>query len=191
MKQQTNQPLHLEFDTDRAYIPILYDEQEVGFCKPEIASRIVETLSEEEQLHDDNETLTKALQMACRDLLKKTGGNPANAARLMERYLESAKRPEHGTRAVAFLLRDRQQELDVSDKEFVFFCNSYRLSPQELRNIYKGQEISDEQLKVLSRILGKSVEELRNIRDGFSNKEMNTLARILGTSAQELTELLN
>ncbi|TVQ51854.1 MAG: hypothetical protein EA366_14800 [Spirulina sp. DLM2.Bin59] len=188
--KQTNQPLHLEFDTDRAYIPIIYDEREVGFCTPEIAARIVETLNEDEQLHEDNETLTKALQMVCRDLLKKTGGNPANVTRLMERYLENAKRPEFGTRAIAFLLRDRQQELDVSDKEFVFFCNSYRLSPQELRDIYRGKDITDNQLKVLSRILGKAVEDLRDIRDGFSNKEMNTLARILGTSAQELTELL-
>lgn len=188
--KQSNQPLHLDFNADRTYIAITYGEHEVGFCSPEIAARIVETLNEDEQLQEDNETLTKALQMACMDLIKRTGGNPARVSKLMERYLENAKRPEHGTRAIAFLLRDRQRELDVSDKEFVFFCNSYRLSPQELRDIYRGKEINDEQLKVLSRILGKSFQELVEIRDGFSSNEMNTLARILGTSTQELTELL-
>lgn len=190
LMKQTNQPLHLEFNADRSYIAIFYEDREVGFCSPEIAARIVETLNEDEQLHEDNETLTKALQMACTDLIKQKGGNPAKVTKLMERYLENAKRPEHGTRAIAFLLRDRQRELDVSDKEFVFFCNSYRLSPQELRDIYRGKEVTDDQLKVLSRILGKSAKELMEIRDGFSNKEMNTLARILGTSAKELTELL-
>ncbi|MCW6036149.1 hypothetical protein K4A83_07670 [Spirulina subsalsa FACHB-351] len=188
--KQTNQPLHLEFNSDRTYIAIVYEDQEVGFCTPEIAARIVETLNEDEQLHEDNDTLTKALQMACLDLIRRTGGNPARVNKLMERYLENAKRPEHGTRAIAFLLRDRQRELDVSDKEFIFFCNSYRLSPQELRDIYRGKDITDEQIKVIARIVGKSAQELIEIRDGFSNNEMNTLARILGTSTQELTELL-
>jgi len=188
--RQSNQPLHLEFNPDRAYIAIVYDNREVGFCSPEIAARIVETLNEDEQIQEENETLTKALQMACRDLLKRTGGNIASVNKLVQRYLENAKRPEHGTRAIAFLLRDRQHELDINDKEFIRFCNSYRLSPQELRDIYRGAEVSDEQLKVLARILGRSVQELMEIRDGFSNNEMSTLARILGTSPQELTELL-
>lgn len=187
---QDNRSVRLEFDPDRAYIAITYDEMEVGFCTPEFASRIVETLNESEQLREDHETLTKALQIACIDILKRSGGDPSQANRLMQRYLEKAKRPEHGTRAIAYMLRDRQRELNVSDKQFARFCDSYRLSPQELRDIYRGKEISDEQLKLLSRILGRTVQELMEVRDGFSNNEIGMLARILGTSTDELATLL-
>ncbi len=187
---QNNQSLRLEFNPDRSYIAITYDDLDVGYCTPEFASRIVETLNETEQLREDNEVLTKALQLACLDLLKRMGSNPNRVNKLMQRYLEQSKRPEHGTRAVAFLLRDRQRELGVNDREFVFFCNSYRLSPQELRDIYRGKDISDDQLKVLSRILGKSYQELMEVRDGFSNNEIGMLARILGTSTNELATLL-
>jgi len=186
----TNRSFRLEFNPDRNYIAITYDDIEVGFCTPEFASRIVETLNESEQLREDNEVLSKALQIACLDLLKRTGGSPTRANKLMQRYLEQSKRPEHGSRAIAYLLRDRQRELNVSEKEFAFFCNSYRLSPQELKAIYKGKDISDEQIKVLSRILGKSVQELLEVRDGFSNNEIGMLARILGTSTNELATLL-
>jgi hypothetical protein len=63
------------------------------------------------------------------------------------------------------------------------------LTPKELENIFKGKDISDNQIKVLSRILGKSVEDLTEVRDGFTNSEMNMLARILGTSNEELADL--
>jgi hypothetical protein len=63
------------------------------------------------------------------------------------------------------------------------------LTPQELEDIFKGKDISDSQLKVLSRVLGKSLEELTEVRDGFTNSELNMLARILGTSNEELSKL--
>lgn len=186
-----NQPLRLQFHPDLSYIAISSDEEDVGFCTPEFAAKIVETLNEDEKLHEDNETLNKALQLACLDLIKKSGGNPANVNRLMRKYMESAKRPQHGTRAIAFLLRDRQEQLDISPQEFVKFCDSYKLSPKELKDIFKGLDVDDEQLKPLSRILGMSIKELMDVRDGFSNNEINKLARILGTSSEELAELFD
>lgn len=185
----TTQTLHLQFHQDRTYIAISSDDTVVGFCTPEFAGIIVETFNEHEQLQEDNETLNKALRLACLDLAKRAGGNGTQLSRLVAKYIEKAKRPEHGTRAIAYMLRQRQKELDVSTKEFVRFCYSYKLTPQELKDIFEGKDISDRQLKILSRILGKSVEELTEIRDGFTENEMTRLARILGTSNEELTKL--
>jgi DNA repair ATPase RecN len=186
---RNNQSFRLQINPYRSYIPISYEEMEVGFCTPEFADRIVETFNEYERLHEENETLNKALQMACLDLIKQMGGNAIHLNRRMKQYLENAKRPEHGTRAIAYLLRERQQQLDISTREFVRFCSSYKLSPQELKDIFNGKDISDRQLKPLSRILGKSVEELMEIRDGFTDNELSRLARILGTSNEELAKL--
>lgn len=185
----TKQSLRVQLNHYRSYIAISYEDMEVGFCTPEFADRIVETFNEYERLHEENETLNKALQMACRDLMKQTGGNAYQLQKRMKHYIETAKRPEHGTRAIAYLLRERQRELDLGNKEFVHFCNSYKLSPRELKEIFSGKDISDNQLKVLSRILGKSVEELTEVRDGFSDNELRRLARILGTSNEELNTL--
>jgi len=107
----------------------------------------------------------------------------------MRRYLKKAKRPKHGSRAIAHLLRDRQKQLDLSNHEFIRFCDSYKLSPQELLDIYKGKEVTDSQLRAVSRIVGKSFDEFVSTRDSFSNNQMNKLARILGTSSQYLAEL--
>jgi hypothetical protein len=186
---QTNQPLRLQVDHYRSYIALYSDETEVGFCTPEFAAKIVETFNEYERLHEENETLNKALQLACMDLIRRSGGNGSQVNKLLKKYLEKAKRPEHGTRAIAFLLRERQKALDLSTREFVRFCYSYKLTPQELKDIYSGKDVSDQQLRVLARILGKSVEDLTEVRDGFSDSELNRLARILGTSNEELTKL--
>lgn len=186
---QTNQALRLQVNHYRSYIAVSSEEMEVGFCTPEFAARIVETFNEYERLHEESETLSKALQMACLDLIKRTDGNRNNVNKLIKQYLEKAKRPEHGTRALAYLLRERQMSLDLSTKDFVRFCYSYKLSPKELKDIYTGADVSDYQLKALSRILNKSVEELTEVRDGFTDNELKRLARILGTSNEELAEL--
>ncbi|HAG83258.1 MAG TPA: hypothetical protein DD379_11115 [Cyanobacteria bacterium UBA11162] len=188
---RNNQPLRLHLNHYRSYIAISYEDMEVGFCTPEFAAKIVETFNEHEKLHEDNETVYKAFKLACLDLIRQTGGNANQINRRMKHYLEKAKRPEHGTRAIAFLLRERQQELDVSNREFVRFCYSYKLAPQELKNIFQGKDVTDEQLKPLSRILGKTVEELTEMRDGFTDTELNRLARILGTSNEELAQLFS
>jgi hypothetical protein len=187
--KQNNQPLRLQLDHYRSYLPISYEEMEVGFCTPEFAAKIVETFNDYERLQEENETLNKALQMACLDLIRQMGGSPHQVNRRMKQYLDSAKRPEYGTRAIAYLLRERQEQLDISTKEFVRFCYSYKLTPKELKDIFDGKDITDRQLKTLSRILGKSFEELLEIRDGFSDSEMSRLARILGTSHDELARL--
>jgi hypothetical protein len=186
---QTNQALRLQVNHYRSYIAISSEEMEVGFCTPEFAARIVETFNEYERLHEENDTLSKALQMACLDLIRRTGGNRNHVNKVIKQYLEKAKRPEHGTRAIAYLLRERQMALDLTTKDFVRFCYSYKLSPKELKDIYTGKDITDHQLKSLSRILGKSVEELTEVRDGFTDSELKRLARILGTSNEELAEL--
>jgi len=121
--------------------------------------------------------------------MRPTGGNGTQVSRLIRKYIEKAKRPEHGPRAIAFLLRERQKELDLNTRDFVRFCSSYKLSPQELKDIYGGKDVSDRQLRVLTRIIGKSFEELTEVRDGFTTVELNQLARILGTSNEELAQL--
>ncbi|HBB30636.1 MAG TPA: hypothetical protein DDZ80_24215 [Cyanobacteria bacterium UBA8803] len=184
-----NQPLRLQLNHYRSYIAISYEDIEVGFCTPEFAAKIVETFNEHEKLHEENETIYKALKMACLDLLRQAGGNVNQLNKRMKHYMDSAKRPDHGTRAIALLLRERQQELDVSNREFVRFCYSYKLTPQELKDIFEGKDVADNQLRSLSRILGKSIDELIEIRDGFSDSEMHSLARILGTSNEELAQL--
>ena len=125
----------------------------------EFSARIVEVLNEEGKLR-------KALELACLDLLRQSGADPNQVEELMKKYLVRTERPKYGTGAIAFLLRDRQEELDISDKEFARFCDSYKLSHEELKGIYEGKQITNSQLVVLSRILGKSIEELAKVRDG-------------------------
>jgi hypothetical protein len=158
-----NKPLSWQFDPYDAYFPISYEGVGVGFCKPDFAVQIVDVLNEDGKLR-------KALEMACFDLIRQSDGTPNSnrVNQLMQKYMERTERPKQGTGAIAFLLRDRQEELDISDKEFAHFCESYKLSPEELRDIYEGKDISDRQLGVLARILRKSIEELTEVRDGPS-----------------------
>ncbi len=189
---KNNQPLRLQLDLYRSYIPISYEEMEVGFCTPEFSSKIVEIFNEHEQLVEDNEALNKAFKLACLDLIKKSGGDPRDANKLqylMKQYMEKSKRPENGSRAIVYLLRERKEQLGISNREFVRFCYSYKLPPKELKEIFSGKEVTDKHLKCISRILGKPVEDLIEIRDGFSHSEINMLARILGTSNEELSQL--
>src|SRR5919202_4125529 len=154
-----NDPLPWEYYPHDPYVPITYEDSVVGFGKPEFAVRIVEVLNEEDKLR-------KALHMACLDMIKRSGGDPSAVEQLMEKYIQKAQRPKYGTPAIAALLRERQQELDVSTQEFVKFCDSYKLSRKELKNIFAGEEIYDSMLGPLSRILAISVEELMAERDG-------------------------
>lgn len=154
-----NKSLTWQFDPYDPYFPILYEGVEVGFCTLEFSARIVEVLNEEGKLR-------KALELACLDLIRQSGADPNQVEELMKKYLVRTERPKYGTGAIAFLLRDRQEELDISDKEFARFCDSYKLSHEELKGIYEGKQITNSQLVVLSRILGKSIEELAKVRDG-------------------------
>lgn len=155
-----NKPISWKFVPYDPYFPISYEGVQVGFCTPDFAARIVEVLNEDGKLR-------KALEIACVDLIQQSGGDLGQVDELMKKYLERAERPKQGSGAIAFLLHDRQEELDINDREFAHFCESYKLSREELKDIYEGKQVSDSQLRVLVRILGKSVEELTEVRDGF------------------------
>jgi hypothetical protein len=161
-----NQSMPWEFDPYDPFFPISYEGVGVGFCTLDFADRIVEILNEDGKLR-------KALKMACADLIKQSGGDPNRVNELMQKYLEKSERPKYGTGAIAYLLRDRQEELDMSDKEFTRFCDSYKLSPEELKEIYQGKAISDRQIGLLARILRKSIEELTKIRNGSPKSELD------------------
>jgi len=139
-----------------SYIPISYEGEVVGFCKPDFAVRIVNALNDEEKLY-------RALRLACQDLMRRSGGRSGTADDLMNEYLLKTGYPKSGVAAIAALLRDRQDELDVSDKEFMRFCDSYRLPVEKLQAIYEGEDIDSTMLVPLSRILGRSVNDLLEV----------------------------
>lgn len=154
-----NEPLDWHFESNEPYIPVYHKGDLVGFFKPEYASEIIKFLNEEE-------VLKKALKMACTDLIKKMGGDTRKVYYLMEKYVKTNERPKYGTRAIAILLQDRQKELDLSTQEFTKFCDTFKLSPTELNNIYAGEAFADSLLAPLSRILGMAKERLLEVRDG-------------------------
>lgn len=156
---QNDNYLPWKFDSKASFVPILLDGTIVGFCQAERAARITELLNAQEKIY-------KALRLSCLDYIRKSGGDTSRVEELMRKYISRAERPKYGSRALAAILRDRQVELNVSDREFVRFCETYKLSLAELKEIYAGEEIIDSQLGPLSRILGMSIDELLEIRDG-------------------------
>jgi hypothetical protein len=84
----------------------------------------------------------------------------------MQQYLAKTERPRSGTGAIAILLEERQEELDLTDEEFAKFCDTFRLSREELRNIYAGEDIENTQLAPLSRILGMTIDEIIEVWRG-------------------------
>lgn len=139
--------------TQAAYVPLSYEGEVVGFCRPDCASEIAKSLN-------DLEMLQKALHLACYDLVARSGGSSESVMELVKRYLAKVERPLQGSALIALLLRERQVDLDLTDDEFAKFCDSYRLSRAELREIYRGEEIESHQLIPLSRILGRTVDEV-------------------------------
>lgn len=148
-----------KFYSSDVYVSVTYAEELIGFCKPDFAARIVDVLN-------DDEKLRQALWLACSDLARLGGGTSLPVEALVERYIAKTAEPQSGTAAIGILLRQRQEELDVSDKEFVRFCDSYRLSREQLQAIYAGDEIDSDMLVPLSRILGRSVDDLLQVLDG-------------------------
>ncbi|MEH2236307.1 hypothetical protein [Nostoc sp.] len=161
-----NEPLDWQVETNNPYIPVYHQGDLVGFFKPEYASEVIKFLNEQE-------VLKKALKMACTDLINKMGGDPNKVNYLMGKYIINSERPKYGTRAIAVLLHDRQKELDLSNQEFAKFCDTFKLSPTELNNIYAGEAFDDSLLAPLSRILGMAKEQLLKVRDG-SEEQSNT-----------------
>ncbi|MBD1936164.1 hypothetical protein [Microcoleus sp. FACHB-68] len=161
---QNNNDLPWKFGAKVAYFPIFYEGALVGFGRREYVAKIVQVMNDEEKLR-------KALELACAELLKQSGGDKRKLDELIQKYLLMADRPKYGSRAIAVMLRDRQAELNVGDQEFARFCDSYRLSPQELQEIYAGEEVINSQLVSLARILGATVEELVEVRDGPAKRQ--------------------
>jgi hypothetical protein len=118
---------------------------------------------------NEEEKVRKALQLACYDLVSRQGGSSDGVNDLVQQYLAKAGRPKQGAAAIALLLKERQDELDVSDEEFAKFCGTFRLSREELEGIYAGAEIESKQLTPLSRILGLSVDDLITVWQGENN----------------------
>lgn len=154
-----NEPEAWKFYSSEVYVSVTYEEEVVGFCKPDFASRIVNVLN-------DDERLRLALRLACSDLARLGGGTSLPADALMARYLARTHTPQTGTAAIVTLLRQRQEELDVSEKEFFRFCDSYRLSQEQLKAIYAGEEVDRDMLAPLSRIVGRSIDDLLQVLEG-------------------------
>ncbi|NJR49136.1 MAG: hypothetical protein HC780_05770 [Leptolyngbyaceae cyanobacterium CSU_1_3] len=153
---QNSQSSPWQFDAQATYTPISFEGTIVGFCKADAVKQVVSTLNNAEKLQ-------KALALACYDLIAREGGNTDSVGELAQQYLNKIGRPLHGTALIALLLKERQAELDLSPDEFAKFCDSYRLSRLELRQIYNGEEIESQQLSPLARILGKTIDEVINL----------------------------
>lgn len=159
------EPLPWNMQPNTPFVPISHQGEVVGFCKPGVAAQIVEALNE-------NDRLQKALLLACRDL---AAADPRlSAEERTQQYIAQAERPKSGTRVIARLLQERQEELDVTDEEFAKFCDSFRLSREELRNICTGEPIEEPQFGPLSRILGRTVPDLMNVWKGSASATQQT-----------------
>lgn len=154
-----NEPPAWQVNPSDIYIPIRYENKIVGYCKPIVASRIIDLLNDEERLY-------KALRLACYDLVGLSGGSTESVEHLTQTYLAKAARPTSGTAAIAHWLKHRQEELDVSDREFERFCDSYRLPKEKLQAIYDGHDIEASMLTPLARILGCSTNDIMQVLEG-------------------------
>ncbi len=154
-----NYPSDWELGNNENYMPVYYKGAVAGFFKKEYSETVIKNLN-------SDDLLTKALTKACTDLIRQTGGDVSRVNDLMKKYLKICDRPKFGSLAIASLLRERQEELDLGEKEFSKFCDTFKLSPVELNNIYAGENIDDSLIAPLSRILGVSKDELLKVRDG-------------------------
>lgn len=159
----TNNDENWELGID-VYVPILYQGSLAGFCSPEYSEEIVETLNQERRIR-------KALRIACLDLLRQAGADTSKVDALVKKYMSLAERPKYGPRAIAFLLRERQQDLRVSTQEFVKFCDTFKVSPKQLQSIFAGKSIDPNLISPISRILGKTNAEVEEVLYGTKEYE--------------------
>ena len=157
-----DKPLEWQINVHDFYVPLTYKGKSVGLIDPQYAKGIINILNGEE-------SVKKALRLACEDLLIEEGGDPQDIKELkalMREYITRTRKPRSGTPAIAALLKERQKELDISQLEFVRFCDSYKLSPDDLKSIYNGEPIESRLFPPLCRILGKETEDLIAIIEG-------------------------
>ncbi|WP_017660916.1 hypothetical protein [Baaleninema simplex] len=155
-----NEPLPWEIDASKPLVPVFCEGDCVGYCEPEYANEILEVMNEQEKL-------LKALRMACGDLVRKRKGDPEEVEELVQKYIQRAERPKSGPRAIALLLAERQKQLGVSPQEFLKFCDTYRVSSQDIKNMCAGREVPTDLIAPLARILGTTVEQVQDILDGI------------------------
>lgn len=166
-----DKPLDWQIKVHDFYVPLTYQGAMVGLLDPQYAKGIANILNGEE-------SLKKALRLACEELLAELGGDPQDINQLrslMREYIARTRKPRSGTPAIAALLKERQQELDLSQLEFVRFCDSYKLSPDDLKDIYNGKPIESKLFSPLCRILGKDTDELILILEGEDDEDDSLL----------------
>lgn len=156
---QIQESLSWEFDPERPHLPIYREGELVGYCHPFYAREIVEAMN-------DRDKFRKALRMACADLLRAKGGNPAKLEEMIEKYLSKTERPKSGPRAIAAMLLDRKKELQLSPQEFLKFCDTYKVSSQHLNDLAAGKAVNPNLINPLARILGISGSEVKEVLNG-------------------------
>lgn len=145
------------------YVSLLYEGELVGICHPKYATEITQVMNEQN-------LLKRALRLACLDLLKSQKGKTKEQLdELIKKYISLAERPKSGPRAVALLLRERQEQLKVGKQEFIKFCDIHKLSPQELQNIFLGNPIPSHLIAPIARILGVTSDEVLQVLEGREN----------------------
>ena len=154
-----NEPSDWQLPSNENYLPLYYKGELAGFFKQEYAEKILKFLNEDA-------LLKKALTKACIDLAQQIDGDANTVRELIKKYIKLSQRPKYGTLAIANFLRERQQEIDVGDQEFIKFCDSYMVSPEQLNDIYAGKPIDDSLIAPLARILNLSQARLLEVRDG-------------------------
>lgn len=157
-----DKPVEWQIKVHDFYVPLTYQGNTVGLIDPRYVKGIANILNGEE-------SLKKALRLACQDLLQEWEGDPNDLTQLkslMKKYIAHTRKPKSGTPAIAALLKERQQELDIQQMEFVRFCDSYKLAPEDLKSIFDGKAIESRLFAPLCRILGKDTDELIAILEG-------------------------
>lgn len=141
------------------YLPVYYKGAIAGFLRQDYADRLMGYLHTEIALN-------QALTQACTDLVRQSGGNLENVQQVVARYIKNCLQSQHGTQGIVYRLQQRQLELNLNDRDFADFCDTFKLSPVDLGNIYAGNSIDDGLLAPLAKILGMSKQELQQLRDG-------------------------
>lgn len=147
-----------EIRPNDALVPLHYDDELVGFLKPDIAIRVADILNEEYRAR-------RALRLACYDLVSRAGGGNSEIEELVNKYLARAAQPRSGVGAIARWLKQRQTELGVTNAEFERFCDSYRLPKEKLEALSMG-DIDGSMLVPLARVLGCSIQDLMEVLEG-------------------------
>ncbi|TAF52204.1 MAG: hypothetical protein EAZ61_08760 [Oscillatoriales cyanobacterium] len=151
-----DEPLPWRVSTNASYVPLEYEGQVIGYCELDYADELATTMNEQATLH-------KALRMACRDLLKRMNKDVNRASELADRYVKQAKRPTSGPRALAFMLAERQRELGLSPQEFFKFCDTFKISEQDIAHMADGHAVASHNIAPISRVLGITPTEVEAV----------------------------